>query len=101
LIIGPLVSLTKLPRMATGIPQMKWVRNYCYMLRASLMTYMAGTAFLGLAYWDILYHLIFISVLVKKFALEEYQIYKPRMKRAPAHGAQPATIKVARSDLPA
>jgi hypothetical protein len=32
---------------------------------------MVGTAFLGLSYWDLLYHLIFIAVLVKKFALKE------------------------------
>jgi len=71
LIIGTLFSLTALPRKTRGIPEMKWVGNYCYMLRASLLAYMAGTMFLGLSYWDILYHLIFISVLVKQFALEE------------------------------
>ncbi len=35
------------------------------------IAYMAGGTFLGLAYWDLLYHLIFISVLVKQFALKE------------------------------
>jgi hypothetical protein len=35
---------------------------------------MVGTAFLGLSYWDLLYHLIFISVLLKKFAMEELAI---------------------------
>ncbi len=55
---------------------MKWVANYSYMLRASLITYMAGTAFLGLSYWDILYHLIFISVLVKQFVMEELEKHK-------------------------
>ncbi|MDD1625893.1 MAG: putative O-glycosylation ligase, exosortase A system-associated [Methylococcaceae bacterium] len=53
---------------------MEWVSNYCFMLRASLICYMVGTLFLGLSYWDLLYHLIFISVLVKKFALEELAI---------------------------
>ena len=50
---------------------MAWVNDYCYMLRASLIAYSVGTIFLGLAYWDIFYHIVFISVLVKKFALEE------------------------------
>lgn len=50
---------------------MEWVSNYCFMLRASLICYMVGTAFLGLSYWDLLYHLIFISVLLKKFVMEE------------------------------
>jgi probable O-glycosylation ligase (exosortase A-associated) len=71
LIIGTLISLSRLPRITKGVPGMEWVSNYSYMLRASLVVYMTGTSFLGLSYWDILYHLIFISVLVKKFALEE------------------------------
>ena len=75
MIIGTLLSLTRLPKRVKGIPEMKWVENYSYMLRASLIAYMVGTAFLGLSYWDLLYHLIFISVLVKQFALKEIQQY--------------------------
>jgi len=71
LIFGTLISLTKLPKQTRDVPGMEWVTNYCYMIRASLLVYMTGTMFLGLSYWDILYHLIFISVLVKKFALKE------------------------------
>ncbi len=71
LIIGTLLSLTKLPKQTMDVPGMEWVANYCYMIRASLIIYMVGTMFLGLSYWDILYHLIFISVLIKKFVLEE------------------------------
>jgi len=79
MIIGTLVSLTRLSKKAQGDPRLKWVENYGYMLRASLITYMVGTAFLGLSYWDVLYHLIFISVLTKKFALEEMaQLSKER-----------------------
>ena len=80
LIIGTLFSLTALPKKTRGIPGMEWVGNYCYMLRASLLVYMAGTMFLGLSYWDILYHLIFISVLVKKFALEELSEHQVQKK---------------------
>lgn len=71
LILGTLISLTKLPKQTRGIEGMEWVAHYCFMLRASLICYMVGTAFLGLSYWDLLYHLIFIAVLLKKFALEE------------------------------
>jgi len=76
MIIGTLVSLTRLPRMARGIPGLEWVSNYSYMLRTSLIAYYVGTSFLGLSYWDLLYHLIFISVLVKQFALREIDDYK-------------------------
>lgn len=71
LIIGTLISLTSLARKTKGIEGMEWVTNYSFMLRASLVAYMTGTAFLGLSYWDLLYHLIFISVLVKQFAEQE------------------------------
>jgi len=71
LILGTLISLTTLPKKTRNIEGMEWVANYCFMLRASLICFMVGGAFLGLSYWDLLFHLIFISVLVKKFALEE------------------------------
>ena len=81
LIVGTLISLTTLPNKTRHVEGMEWVTNYCFMLRASLICYMVGGAFLGLSYWDILYHLIFISVLVKKFALEELAIkQKKRVK---------------------
>lgn len=71
LILGTLVNLTNLPKKTSKFEGMEWVSNYCSMIRASLICYMVGTAFLGLSYWDLLYHLIFIAVLVKKFALKE------------------------------
>lgn len=71
LILGSLISLTRLPKLTKNINGMEWVENYCFMIRTSLICYMVGTLFLGLSYWDLLYHLIFISVLTKKFALEE------------------------------
>jgi len=74
LIIGTLISLTNMPKKTLNVTGMEWVSNYCFMLRASLICYMVGTAFLGLSYWDLLYHLIFISVLLKKFVMEELAI---------------------------
>ena len=76
LILGTIISLSTLPKKAQGIPGLEWVSNYSYMLRASLITYYVGTTFLGLSYWDLLYHLIFISVLVRQFALQEIDNYK-------------------------
>jgi putative inorganic carbon (HCO3(-)) transporter len=79
LILGTLISLTTLPNKTRHTEGMEWVTNYCFMLRASLICYMVGGAFLGLSYWDLMYHLIFISVLVKKFALEELAIKQKDM----------------------
>jgi probable O-glycosylation ligase (exosortase A-associated) len=74
LILGTLISLTNMPKKTLNVTGMEWVSNYCFMLRASLICYMVGTAFLGLSYWDLLYHLIFISVLLKKFVMEELAV---------------------------
>jgi len=71
MIIGTFISLTRLIKKFKGIEGMEWVGNYSLAVRTSLMCYMIGTAFLGLSYWDLLYHLIFISVLIKKFANEQ------------------------------
>lgn len=71
LIIGTLISLGSLPRKVKGVEGMGWVHNYCYMVRLSLIAYCVGTLFLGLSYWDLLYHLIFIGVLIRQFALRE------------------------------
>ena len=71
LILGTILSLTRLPKLTKNIEGMEWVKHYCFMIRTSIFCYMTGTLFLGLSYWDLLYHLIFISVLIKKFALEE------------------------------
>jgi probable O-glycosylation ligase (exosortase A-associated) len=71
LLFGTLISLTRLNITCRRFPEMAWIKNYTSMLRASLIVYATGTAFLGLSYWDIFYHVVFISVLVKKFAQEE------------------------------
>jgi hypothetical protein len=84
LLFGTMLSLTRLPRLAKGIPEMAWVTNYATMLRASLAAYAAGALFLGITYWDLLYHLVFIAVLVKKFALAELTEHQKRASPVPA-----------------
>jgi probable O-glycosylation ligase (exosortase A-associated) len=76
LVYGTILNLTRLPRLTRHIPEMKWVSHYAYMLRASLVTYAVGSVFLGITYWDLLYQLVFIAVLVKQFALQELAQHK-------------------------
>lgn len=45
-----------------------WVANYAAMLQASLLAYLAGSITLGIAYWELPYHLVAISVLLGGFA---------------------------------
>ncbi len=73
MIVGTLIDLRRLEKRAKPIPELRWVVNYSQMLRASFIAYMVGTAFLGLSYWDLLYHLIFISVLTRQFALRDFE----------------------------
>jgi len=83
LILGTLRSLTSLIWQTRGVPELGWVSNYARAVRMSLVCYMVGTAFLGLSYWDLLYHLIFIAVLIKKFAMEDLEAHLARQPRSP------------------
>lgn len=68
---GTMWSLMRLAAPGQGSAVPGWVVSYCHMLSVSLLGYAVGALFLGIAYWDILYHLIIIAVLVEKFALQE------------------------------
>ncbi|MFA5984831.1 MAG: putative O-glycosylation ligase, exosortase A system-associated [Methylococcaceae bacterium] len=74
LIVGTLINLSGLAKKTKHIPELESVAHTANMLKISLACYMVGGAFLGLSYFDFLYHLIFIAVLLKKFTLEELAI---------------------------
>jgi hypothetical protein len=95
LLFGTLISLTRLPRLTRHIPEMGWVENYSLMLRASLVAYATGTVFLGLSYWDIFYHMVFIAVLTKQFALAELAQHRQLQtagSRPPAPALRPSGV---------
>lgn len=68
LLLGTLWDLTRLAWQARGDSQRVWVVNYSLMLRASLIGYSVGAFFSGLAYWDILFQLIVIAILLRRAA---------------------------------
>jgi O-antigen ligase len=68
LLFGTIVSLVRLARTAARSPDLAWIGNSGHLLAASLVAFAAGSMFLGLSYWDILYHLIVISVLLSELA---------------------------------
>lgn len=70
LVFGTLLSLTRLGLLGGRHPDLAWVKNYAYMFRASIICYAVGSLFLGTTYWDLVYQLVFMSVLLKKFAEE-------------------------------
>ncbi len=54
-----------------NIPQLKWAQDMAAMLQASLVGYATGGLFLGLAYFDLYYHLIAIVVLLGLYVDDE------------------------------
>jgi len=71
LLYGTMFEPDALAAAETAFPRHEVGRHYAYMLGASLVAFAVGSLFLGITCWDLLYHLVFIAVLVKKFALEE------------------------------
>lgn len=49
-------------------PQRKWAADLAAMIQVSLIGYGAGGAFLGLAYFDLTYHLMIMLILAAKFS---------------------------------
>jgi probable O-glycosylation ligase (exosortase A-associated) len=49
-------------------PEKKWAADLAAMIQVSLIGYGAGGAFLGLAYFDLPYHLMIVLVLTAKFS---------------------------------
>ncbi len=55
-------------RVCKNDPERKWAADLAAMIQVSLVGYGAGGAFLGLAYFDLTYHLMIILVLAAKFS---------------------------------
>jgi probable O-glycosylation ligase (exosortase A-associated) len=53
-------------RFSRGNPDRKWAADLVGMIQVSLIGYAAGGAFLGLAYWDLPYHLMLMVLLTAK-----------------------------------
>jgi len=63
LLLGTLANMAFMGRKMRR-PEQSWVRQYGAMLRASLVAYGIGGATLGIAYWELPYHLIVIAALL-------------------------------------
>jgi probable O-glycosylation ligase (exosortase A-associated) len=69
-----------------GRPDLTWARNLSAMVQVSLVGYAIAGAFLGLAYFDLVYHLIVIAILAR--GLAEQALNQPPVP-APAPVAEP------------
>ena len=66
-----LTSLLVLKRQLRRHPEIGWAQNYPDMLQVSLLAYMVGGAFLGRAYFDLLYQVIAMVVILKALVYKE------------------------------
>jgi len=51
-------------RRARGDPELEWAADLAAMVQVSIVGYMVGGAFLGLAYFDLFYHLVAILLIL-------------------------------------
>jgi putative inorganic carbon (hco3(-)) transporter len=70
LLLGSVASLTLLIARNRRWPQ-PGQTDHAAMLRASMLAYMAGAAFLSIAYWELIYLLLASAVLMTRFARAE------------------------------
>jgi putative inorganic carbon (HCO3(-)) transporter len=65
LFVGSIIALERLRRRASTVESDIWMKDYARAIQISLLGYAVGGTALGVAYWDILYHLVAMSVLLK------------------------------------
>ena len=66
LLVSCIFSVRKLSRLCRGSPKREWIANYARILEASLVAYGICGAFLSRSYFDLFFHLIAITVILKK-----------------------------------
>jgi probable O-glycosylation ligase (exosortase A-associated) len=91
LIVSSFLTLRRLKRVSRADFSLQWVYNYSQMLQASLAAYVVCGAFLSLSYFDLFYHLVAITVILKKLVLVyEQETMKTQPLVQPA--LTPATV---------
>lgn len=72
---------SKVIRATKSDPEHKWASDLAAMVQVSLIGYASAGAFLGLAYFDLPYHLVVIMMLTRALVEQERLAMKPK----PAH----------------
>jgi probable O-glycosylation ligase (exosortase A-associated) len=68
LIGSTFVSLRRLKKTAKARPDITWISGYASMIQISLIAWLLNGAFLSVAYFDLAYHLIIITAVLKALA---------------------------------
>jgi hypothetical protein len=64
LLISALLTGQGVIRRARGDPELEWAADLAAMVQVSIVGFMVGGAFLGLAYFDLFYHLVAILLIL-------------------------------------
>jgi probable O-glycosylation ligase (exosortase A-associated) len=98
LILGLLtwINCNQVIKSSKRIEEYKWASDLTSMIQVSLVGYATGGAFLGLAYFDLPYHLLVITVLVKRilqkeisgFSNEKISFARQFNRNNPRHGSE-------------
>ncbi len=67
-------------KKTNNILHLAWCNQLIRMTQVSLLAYFSGGAFLGLAYWDLPYHLLAIIVITKRVVESELNSFTPQVK---------------------
>lgn len=71
MLMTALLSTRRIKKDFSTSPDHQWLCNYADMIQISIIAYMVGGAFLGRAYFDLFYHLVAITVVIKVLAYKE------------------------------
>ncbi len=72
-------TASKIIRLTKSSAEQKWAHDLASMIQVSIIGYGVGGAFLGLAYFDLFYHLIVILALVLRI-IEKQPEVKPKLE---------------------
>jgi probable O-glycosylation ligase (exosortase A-associated) len=88
LLLSTLVSLRRLIWQTRKIAEQQWICNCAQMVEVSLIAYIVSGTFLSMSYFDLFYHLVAITVILKTLA------------KAPKVGADMAPATTVSPDSP-
>jgi probable O-glycosylation ligase (exosortase A-associated) len=87
LIGSTVLSLRWLIRRGRRLPSTQWISNCAQMLEASVAAYVVAGAFLSMSYFDLFYHLVAITVILKVLLRAEERKAAEAAKAAKAAAA--------------
>ena len=80
-----MAKCTAIVRIGKKDPEHAWARDLAAMIQVTLVAYFTGGAFLGLAYFDYLYHLMAVTVVL-------FEIVKKKTTVAVNDGSRPPSV---------